>query len=233
MPDKNEVDAKRRGWMGRALAAVGTLTALPLAAAPETNGALVPPNRSGAMTLEQALARRRAVRRFTAQPLALAAVSQLLWAAQGVTASEGRRTAPSAGALYPIELHLVAKSVDGLVAGVHRYLPATHALQLSITAQTGSALPLAARGQEVVGAAAAVVVITAVEERTARKYGARAGRYVAFEAGAASQNLALQAAALGLGTVVIGAFDDAAVARALRLPPGELPVVLMPIGIPG
>jgi len=233
MPDKNEVDAGRRGWVARALAAVGTLTALPLAAAAEANGALAPPDRSGATPLEQALVRRRSVRRYAAQPLALAAISQLLWAAQGVTSPAGRRTAPSAGALYPLELHLVAASVDGLVAGVHRYLPATHALQLSIAAPTASALQLAARGQEAVGAAAAVVVITAVEERTARKYGARAGRYAAFEAGAASQNLALQAAALGLGTVVIGAFDDAAVARVLRLPPGELPVVLMPIGAPG
>lgn len=232
MPDKNEVDTMRRGWVTRALAAVGTLTVLPLAAAPDANRALAPPDRSGAVTLEQALARRRSVRRYATQPLALTAVSQLLWAAQGVTTSGGRRTAPSAGALYPLELHLVATSVDGLIAGAHRYLPATHALELSIAVQTASALQLAARGQEAVGAAAAVVVITAVEERTARKYGARAGRYVAFEAGAASQNLALQAAALGLGTLVIGAFDDAAVARALRLPPGELPVVLMPIGAP-
>jgi SagB-type dehydrogenase family enzyme len=97
-------------------------------------------------------------------------------------------------------------------------------------------LPLlsrAALGQQAVAEAAAVFVIAAVEQRTALKYGARASRYVSFEAGAASQNLALQAAAQGWGTVVIGAFDDDAVARALRLPPGERPLALMPVGSPG
>ncbi len=92
------------------------------------------------------------------------------------------------------------------------------------------ALSRAAFSQQALGDAAAVFVIAAVEERTVQKYGERAGRYVAFEAGAASQNLALQAAAQGLGTVVIGAFDDNGVARALRLPPGERPLALMPTG---
>ena len=232
MPDPREVDARRRTVMTRALAAVGGLTVLPAVAVPAASAALTAPDRDGGMALEQALARRRSVRSYGAQPLALAAVSQLLWAAQGTTAADGRRTAPSAGALYPLELHLIATHVEGLTAGVHRYLPATHALQLSIAEAAVPALQRAALGQPAVGAAAAVLVIAAVAERTAGKYGARADRYVAFEAGAASQNLALQAAALGLGAVVIGAFDDAAVARALRLPRGEQPIVLMPIGTP-
>lgn len=230
MRDPHDVDVTRRAAITGALAAVGSLTMLPVCATPATGGTLPTPDSSGGMAIAQALARRRSVRRYGAQPLALGAVSQLLWAAQGTTASGGRRTAPSAGALYPLELHLVASRVDGLASGVHRFLSATHALRLSIAQTTGSVLQRAATGQPAVGAAAAVVVITAVEERTAGKYGARAARYVAFEAGAASQNLALQAAALGLGTVVIGGFDDAAVAAALRLPPGELPVVMMPIG---
>jgi len=227
-----EVDARRRTAITRAFAAFGGLTMLPRLTMPATSGALAAPDRTGGLPLEQALARRRSVRSYGAQPLALAAVSQLLWAAQGSTGSGGRRTAPSAGALYPLELHLVAMRVEGLHAGGHRYLPATHALLSSSAEFTASNLQQAALGQQAVGAAAAVVVITAVEARTAGRYGARAGRYVAFEAGAASQNLALQAAALGLGTVVIGGFDDAAVARALRLPPGEQPFVLMPIGVP-
>jgi SagB-type dehydrogenase family enzyme len=218
--------------MARALGAVGGLTILPAAALPAASESLAPPDRSGGMALTQTLARRRSVRRYGAQPLALAHLSQLLWAAQGITAAGGRRTAPSAGALYPLELHLIATRVEGLATGIYRYLPATHALQLSIAEATVSALQDAAMGQQPVATAAAVVVIAAVEERSAGKYGARAGRYVAFEAGAASQNLALQAVALGLGAVVIGAFDDGAVARALRLPPGEKPVVLMPIGTP-
>ncbi len=184
------------------------------------------------MTLTQALVRRRSVRRYGPQPLALGDLSQLLWAAQGTTASGGRRTAPSAGALYPLELHLVATRVQGLAPGVHRYLAAAHALQGPNAAAAASTLQQAAAGQPAVAAAAAVVVITAVDERSARKYGPRAARYVAFEAGAAAQNLALQAAALGLGSVVIGGFDDAAVARALLLPAGERPVVMLPIGMP-
>lgn len=232
MLDTQQIDAGRRAAMAHALAAVGGLTVLPVPAVAAASQALAPPDRTGGMALEQALARRRSVRGYGSQPLALAAVSQLLWAAQGTTASGGRRTAPSAGALYPLELHLVATRVDGLAAGVHRYLPATHALQLSIAEAAASTLQHAAMGQQAVGAAAAVVVITAVEERCAGKYGARAARYIAFEAGAASQSLALQGVALGLGSLVIGAFDDAAVARVLHLPPGEQPVVLMPIGAP-
>jgi SagB-type dehydrogenase family enzyme len=228
----SEVDSARRAVMVRAAAAVGGLTLLPAVAAPAVTGALPSPDSAGGMSLVQALARRRSVRRYGTQPLALAAASQLLWAAQGTTAAGGRRTAPSAGALYPLEIHLLTQRVEGLAAGAHRYLPARHALQISNTEVTASILQQAALGQQAVSAAAAVVVITAVEVRSAGKYGARAGRYVAFEAGAAAQNLALQAVALGLGAVVIGGFDDAAVARALDLPPGELPVVLMPIGVP-
>ena len=227
-----EVDSARRAVIVRAIAAVGGLTRLPAVAAPVVGGALPSPDSAGGMSLAQALARRRSVRRYGTQPLALAAVSQLLWAAQGTTAAAGRRTAPSAGALYPLEVHLLAQRVEGLAAGARRFLPATHAQQLSNTEVTARVLQQAALGQQAIGAAAAVVVITAVEERSSGKYGARAGRYVAFEAGAAAQNLALQAVALGLGAVVIGGFDDAAVARALDLPPGELPVVLMPIGVP-
>ena len=231
MPARQPVDTSRRAAIARALGAAGSLTLLPSASLPATSGVLMAPQQSGGMALEQALARRRSVRRYGPQPLALAAVSQLLWAAQGITGSGGRRTAPSAGALYPLELHLLATRVEGLAAGVHRYVPATHALQLAVAESTASTLEQAALGQPAVGAAAAVVVITAVEARSAGKYGARATRYVAFEAGAAAQNLALQAAALGLGAVVIGGFDEAAVARALRLPSAESPVVLMPIGM--
>jgi SagB-type dehydrogenase family enzyme len=182
--------------------------------------------------LEQALVRRRSVRSYAAQPVPLAAVSQLLWAAQGITAAGGRRTAPSAGALYPLELHLVAARIEGLAPGVYRYLPDTHELRRTIGETVMPALSRAALGQRAVTDAAAVFVIAAVEERTALKYAGRAPRYVAFEAGAASQNLALQAAVRGLGTAVIGAFDDDDVGRVLQLPQGERPLALMPVGRP-
>jgi SagB-type dehydrogenase family enzyme len=232
VPACQPVDTSRRAAIARAIGAAASLTLLPSTTAAAAGGVLKAPRQSGDMAFEQALTRRRSVRRYGPQPLALADVSQLLWAAQGITSAGGRRTAPSAGALYPLELHLVAARVDGLAAGVHRYLAATHALQLAVAEATTSSLAQAALGQSAVGAAAAVVVISAVEARTAVKYGARAARYVAFEAGAAAQNLALQAAARGLGAIVIGGFDEAAVARELRLPAGELPVVLMPIGVP-
>ncbi len=195
--------------------------------------ALPAPERNSAQPLGLALVRRRSVRSYAPQPVPLAAVSQFLWAAQGITAADGGRTSPSAGALYPLELHVVAARVEGLAPGVYRYVAGSHGLRREVGESIVPALSRAALGQQPVADAAAVIVIAAVEERTARKYGARAGRYVAFEAGAASQNLALQAAAQGFGTVVVGAFDDDAVARALRLPRGERPIALMPIGRPG
>lgn len=228
---------KRRTMMTRTLmasCALDMLATWPAHAAPNEPGTLTlpSPDRHSAWRLGQALMLRRSVRAYTAQPLPLAAVSQLLWAAQGTTGPQGRRTAPSAGALYPLELRVVAARVEGLEPGVYRYMPAAHQLRPEFREQVLPALSGAAFQQQAVAGAAAVVVIAAVEERTSRKYGARAGRFVAFEAGAASQNLALQAAAQGLGTVVIGAFDDLAVARVLRLTRGERPLALMPVGLP-
>lgn len=215
---------RRRRLIAGALAASGTL------AGGTGNAALALPGREG--TLAQALRQRRSVRRFGAQAIDLDALARLLWAAQGVTTPDGRRSAPSAGALYPLELHVVAARVAGLAAGVHRYVPATHTLEPGIGTLPAAELARAAGGQDALASAAAVVVIAAVEARTARKYGARAARYVAIEAGAAAQNLALQAVAERLGTVVIGAFDDAAVARLLALSRGEQALVLMPVGHP-
>jgi SagB-type dehydrogenase family enzyme len=123
--------------------------------------------------------------------------------------------------------------VRGLAPGVYRYIPGAYRLRLTIGEIVVPALSRAAMGQQAVAQAAAVVVIAAVEERTAQKYGGRAGRYVAFEADAACQNLALQAAAQRLATVVIRAFDDGAVADALQLAPRERPLAVMPVGRPG
>lgn len=191
---------------------------------------LPPPDTAGGTPVEQALSKRRSVRTYSAKSLSLSAVSQLLWAAQGSTSSDGRRTAPSAGALYPLEVHLVATRVEGLPEGIYRYSPSAHTLQLSEAGHLAPRVARAARDQDCVARASAVVLIAAVEERTARKYGSRSSRYVAFEAGAASQNLALQAVALGLGSVVVGAFDDAELTRVAHLQENERPLCLMPIG---
>ncbi len=190
---------------------------------------LAPPKEASGVLVEQALKGRRSLRAFSAQPLTLAEAGQLLWAAQGVTDEKGRRTAPSAGALYPLELLLVAGNVTGLAPGVYRYRPASHDLVPGAAADRRPEVVAACR-QGWVGQAPAIVAVTAVEARTARKYRARATRYVAIEAGAAAENLALQAGALGLGTTVVGAFDDAKLAAVLQTASDEQPLVLLPVG---
>ncbi len=162
--------------------------------------------------------------------LSMAQVSQLLWAAQGITDRQGFRTAPSAGALYPLELYLAVGNVDGLGAGLYRYEPDSHTLARMDDQDLRRRLARAALGQQWVADNAAVLIITGVYSRTQRKYGRRAQRYVHMEVGHAAQNVFLQAASLGLGTVVVGAFDDDAVARALGLSQGEQPLCLMPVG---
>ncbi|OGI43059.1 MAG: nitroreductase [Candidatus Muproteobacteria bacterium RBG_16_64_11] len=199
---------------------------------PERKAVALPaPHRDGATALERAFAERRSVREFARGALTLPQVAQLLWAAQGVTQRDGARTAPSAGALYPLELYLVAGEVRELAPGIYRYVPGKHQLEPVAAGDERRGLCAAALAQECVAAGAAVFVFTAVERRTTRKYGPRGVRYVHIEVGHAAQNLALQATALGLGSVTVGAFDDAAVARLLQLPAGEAPLYLMPVGL--
>lgn len=175
---------------------------------------------------------RRTIRAFTPQPLWLAEVAQLLWAAQGITSPEGLRTAPSAGALYPLELHLVAGDVEGLSPGHYRYAPAQHALKAVQGGDIRHGLAKAALNQDWVAEAPAVVVVTAIDSRTTGKYGNRGIRYVHMEVGHASQNLVLQAVALGLGGAVVGAFDDADLKQLLRLPGEEHPLAILAVGHP-
>jgi SagB-type dehydrogenase family enzyme len=177
--------------------------------------------------VEEAMHRRRSVRDFADVALSDAEHGQLLWAAQGIThRTMGLRTAPSAGALYPLEMYLVTK------AGVFHYEPRAHELRQTVSTDVRKALFNAALRQEPVRDAPAVFVFAAVYERTARKYGARAERYVHMEAGHAAQNLLLQAVALDLVAVPIGAFEDDKVARALVLPRTHRPLYLVPLGHP-
>ena len=184
------------------------------------------PRETGTMSVEEALARRRSIREFRPDALDDATVGQLLWAAQGITDPAGHRTAPSAGALYPLELYVAS------ARGVHWYRPEIHGLELVGRADRRPDLGLAALGQEVVASAPLIIVITAVLERTAARYGDRAERYVALEAGHAAQDVLLQATALGLGAVPVGAFDDSTVRRVLELPGDRLPLYLIPVGRP-
>jgi SagB-type dehydrogenase family enzyme len=186
----------------------------------------------GAVSLERALRQRRSVREYAGTGVTRAEVAQLLWAAQGLSGSKGMRTAPSAGALYPLEVYLVAGDVEALLGGVHRYDPEGHALELLAEGDARPRLSAAALGQDCVRTGAAVIVLVSVTSRTTPKYGPRGKRYVYMEAGHVAQNICLEATALGLGTVTVGAFDDEAVARALGLRSGEQPLYLLPVGRP-
>jgi SagB-type dehydrogenase family enzyme len=185
------------------------------------------PSRQGRMSLEETMAGRRSVRQFTRVPLTERELSQLLLAAQGVTGPAGHRTAPSAGALYPLEIYVAMSS------GFYHYAPREHQLHRCSDRDLRPALYRAALEQEAITLAPAVFVIAAVYERTAQKYGeARSPRYVHMEVGHAAQNLMLEAVALGLGTVAIGAFYDAQVQKALSLPAEHQPLYLIPAGHP-
>ena len=188
------------------------------------------PQQDSNTSIEEALLKRRSVRRYKDGPLTLAEVSQLLWAAQGITNPEGLRTAPSAGALYPLEIYVVAGNVNGLPDGVYSYKPYKHELLKVISGDKRNELCNAALGQTSVRNAAAVIVFSAFYERTTMKYGDRGIKYVHIETGHAAQNVFLQAVALTLGTVVIGAFYDDAIKEVLKMSDNEQPLYIMPVG---
>jgi SagB-type dehydrogenase family enzyme len=188
------------------------------------------PQYDSPISVEKALLERRSVRAYQSEPLTLAEVSQLLWAAQGITDPDGLRTSPSAGALYPLEIYILVGNVRDLEAGIYHYLPENHALALISTGDRRQALYEAALDQQALLDAAAVILITAVYDRTKQKYGERGIRYALIEAGCVTQNLYLQAESLDLGTVFIGAFEDEAVRQLVGAGIREQPLGLMPVG---
>ena len=194
------------------------------------------PPRPGSSPLEDALRARRSCRDFAGEGIPLGVLSRLLFAADGATdesSGAALRTAPSAGALYPLELYVVALRVEGLAPGLYRYQPAGHLLRELRLGELEGAFRRACHDQEATGGAAVLLVVTEVPERMEWKYRARTARYAALEAGAVGQNLSLMAGALGLGTVVVGAFDDGALAAALGVDPErERPLAVHPVGVP-
>jgi SagB-type dehydrogenase family enzyme len=194
-------------------------TGQPLAVAP-----LPMPETSGGMPLAVALGRRRSQRAFDPGALTPAQTGQLLWAAQGITDPLGHRTAPSAGALYPLELYICTG------ATVAHYQPVDHALAVLSREDRRASLQKAALGQDAVGAAPLLVVVTAVYARSERRYGSRGQRFAQLEAGHAAQNVLLTATSLGLGAVPIGAFDDGGVRAALELPSDRTPLYMIAVG---
>jgi SagB-type dehydrogenase family enzyme len=179
------------------------------------------------MSVEQALSVRRSRREFAPTPLSPGELGQLAWAAQGISdRAEGFRTAPSAGALYPLELYFVTGT------GVLHYLPANHSFEQRSDRDLRQQLSQAALDQAAVRLAPCDVVITSVTDRTRKKYGERATRFVAVEAGHVAQNLLLQATARGLVGVPVGGMDDEVVSRVLGLPPTEEPLYVVALGYP-
>ena len=192
------------------------------------------PQRTGDVSVEETLADRRSRREYADAPLERSELGQLLWAAQGITdESTGFRAAPSAGGLFPLEVYVLVgdPGVTGLESGVYRYRPETHELARGERDASQAALRDAAVDQDHVEDAPVDIVIAAVDERTTGKYTGRGrSRYVPMEAGHASQNVYLQAEALGLSTVAVGAFVDDGVLDVLGTDPGQRPLYIMPVG---
>jgi SagB-type dehydrogenase family enzyme len=192
--------------------------------------ALPVPKKDGGASVEAALANRRSIRSFTKEQMTMNELGQLLWAAQGVTSADGKRTAPSAMHKYPLEIAVVIQNVCCLPNGAYRYVPATHALALLAPAKTGEALLGAAATQAQVQSAAAVFVIAAVYDRMGQ--GARNHTFTDYEAGLASENLLLESVSLGLGAVVTGGIDAALLKKAIRFTGDEDVIVIIPVGRP-
>jgi SagB-type dehydrogenase family enzyme len=199
-------------------------------ATPSTPIPLPEPRYAGDVSVEQALRQRRSVRSYEDGPLDMTEISQILWSAQGITSARGFRTAPSAGALYPLELYVIAGNVKNLPAAIYKYTPRDHALLEIVSGDKRSDLSRAALRQGAIRKAPAVILFCAVYERTTGKYGQRGIRYVHMEVGHAAQNACLQAIALGLNTAVIGAFRDSEVKMIANLPADEQPLYFVPIG---
>lgn len=183
------------------------------------------PGMKGEMSLEETILKRRSIRSFTPKELSLEQISQILWATQGITEkTRGFRAAPSAGALYPLEIYLMKGD------GVFHYDIENHSLEKTSDSDVRGDVVRAAWGQSFIAQAPVSIVICAVRSRVTSKYGSRGNRYVDIEVGHAAENLHLQAVALGLGSVPIGAFTDSEVKKILGLPRNTDPIYIIPVG---
>ncbi|MBO8131766.1 MAG: SagB/ThcOx family dehydrogenase [Candidatus Marinimicrobia bacterium] len=189
------------------------------------------PNYKGGVSLEEAIYKRRSIRDFSEKKLTLEQISQLLWAAQGITDNRyGFRTAPSAGATYPFDVYIIVDRVDKLDSGIYRYIPQDHLLENIEKGRFNKILADFALGQDAIAQAPVNILLSAVYERTTSRYGKRGIMYVHIEAGHIAQNIHLQAVTLGLGSVPIGAFYPEKIKSRFNLP-GE-PLYIIPVGYP-
>jgi SagB-type dehydrogenase family enzyme len=186
------------------------------------------PKLKSSFSLEEALMARKTTRNYSSQPVTLPEVSQLLWAAQGIT--RGRfRSAPSAGALYPLEIYVTGK-IDGLGEGTFHYLVSDHSLAKVGNNDLRKSLYEAAYNQRCIIKAPILIAITCFYSRVTKKYGEKGVRYTHLEVGHVAQNIHLQVENLNLGTVCLCGFDDNVVKNILNLSENEDPIYLMPIG---
>jgi SagB-type dehydrogenase family enzyme len=195
----------------------------------------------GNVSLEETILRRRAVRRYRREPLDLSQLSQILWSAQGITGTRKFRAAPSAGATFPLEIFVVVgkqgviaseakQAPEELQAGIYHYEPNSHSLSLHKPADLRPDLARATLDQEFIIDAPVDIVICALYHRTSYRYGKRGERYVHIEVGHVGENIHLQAVALGLATVEVGAFHDEEVSKALGVEEQIKPLYIMPLG---
>ena len=196
---------------------------------------LPPPKMEGTVSVEQVIKQRRTVRAFMSQALDLNQLSQLLWAAHGITENNGfKRAAPSAGALYPMDVYVVVgqNSVAQIEAGIYHYEPNGHVLSLIVKSDLRKVIARASLSQMWMTQAPISLLITAEYKRVNVKYGERGVRYAMIEAGHIGQNLFLQTEALGLKAGIVGAFHDIELIEAMNIPHSHEPLLIMPIGYP-
>lgn len=199
----------------------------------QTPGAMInlpQPTTDGQVSLEKSMSLRRSIRSYKNEPISVHELSQLLWAGQGVTNERGFRTAPSAGATFPIELFVMVNNVEGLQKGIYHYQIGDHKLKMIDDRTIETDLARASLSQSMISDAGLVIIFTAVFDRTTSRYGERGIRYIHNEIGHVSQNIHLQVAALNLGTVVIGAYRDEEVEDALNLGKDYRVLYMMPVG---
>jgi SagB-type dehydrogenase family enzyme len=190
------------------------------------------PSKKGTVSVEEALQNRRSVRLFANRELSLAQISQLLWAADGINNPQGKRTAPSGKAAYPMDLYLVAgeRGVNGLAPGIYHYNVAEHALEPVAKGEFRPAVVKACNSQVWMKAAPVIFVISGDYKRSEVKNGPKAPLYTHIEAGLIAQNLFLQVGALGLGAGIAGGMNDQALGQALKIPQANIPFLVMPVG---
>jgi SagB-type dehydrogenase family enzyme len=191
------------------------------------------PSLDGKVSVERAIKQRRTIRDFRERILSLTHLSQLLWAAQGITdPAMGRRAAPSGGALYPLDIYIVIgeNGVEKMEAGVYHYLTKEHSVLPASKGDRRKEIASASLGQMWMAKAPVSLIITAEYKRITWKYGERGIRYALIEVGHVGQNLFLQAEALGLGAGIVGAFNDLEISKVAGLPSKHEPLLIMPVG---